>query len=126
MSHLLFVWLNVVYGNMTIVDCAHDDGLALELLSYIIQDGHQAKLDDCIITINEKNTKKIIESFLKDTKKQGYSIVESDADVFVVAKPTSLENIGFMTCDYCGKTFSSKEKLDIHKIVHGQGMRPVN
>ena len=111
---------------MTLVDCAHDNELAVELLSYIIKEGHQAKLDEYIIIINEKNIKKIIESFLKDTKKQGYSIMESDADVFVVAKPTSLENIGFVKCDYCGKAFSSKEKLDGHKIVHGQGMPPVN
>jgi len=116
----------VAYGNMTIVDCAHDNELALELSSYFIQEGCQAKLDDYVITTNEKITKKIIESFLKDTKKQGYSIMESDADVFVVAKPTSLENIGFVKCDYCGKAFSDKEKLDGHKIVHGQGMPPVN
>jgi len=111
---------------MALVDCANDNELALELLSYIIKCGHHAKLDDDIITVIDKNTKNILESFLKDTKKQDYSILESDVDVFVVAKPTSLEETGFMICDYCGKAFASEEKLDSHKIVHGQGMPPVN
>jgi|GEM_PF-2548576 len=111
---------------MAVIDCAHDEKLALELLTYIIKGGHPANIEADIISVNEKNTKNIIQSFLKDANKQDYSIWESDHDVFVVAKPTSLEKIGFVSCDYCGKAFSSKEKLDSHKIVHGQGMPPVN
>jgi len=111
---------------MALVDCAHDGELASELLSYLIKSGHQATLDVDIITINEKNAKNILVSFLKDTKKQDYFILESDTNIFVVAKLASLDQIGFVKCEFCGKAFSNEEKLDSHKIVHGQGMPPVN
>ena len=112
---------------MTLVDCAHDDDLASELVVYLTKHGHDAKLtDSSIVTIQNKNTRKILKAFLKDTERHDYTILESDVDVFVISKPMPIEHMGFFSCEFCSKAFSDKEKLDAHKGVHGQGMPPVN
>ncbi|WP_420545780.1 hypothetical protein [Nitrosopumilus sp.] len=112
---------------MTLVDCAHDDDLASELVVYLTRQNYVAKLsDNSIITMQNKNTKTILEAFLKDTKRDNYTILESDVDVFVISKPMPIDKMGFFSCEFCSKVFSDMEKLDAHKVVHGQGMPPVN
>ena len=112
---------------MTLIDCAHDDDLASELVVYLTKHGHDTKLSDSsIIIIQNKNTKNILKTFLKDTERQDYIILESDVNVFVISKPMSIDKMGFFSCEFCSKAFSDKEKLDTHKVVHGQGMPPVN
>ena len=112
---------------MSLVDCAHDDDLASELVVYLTEREHDAKLSDSsIITMQNKNTKNILKTFLKDTKRDDYTILESDTDVFVISKPMPIDKMGFFSCEFCSKAFSDKEKLDAHKVVHGQGMPPVN
>ena len=112
---------------MALVDCAHDDDLASELMVYLTEHDFDAKLsDNSTVTIQNKNTKKILETFLKDTKRDSYTILESDVDIFVISKPMSIDWMGFFSCEFCNRVFSDKEKLDAHKVVHGQGMPPVN
>ena len=112
---------------MALVDCAHDDDLASELVVYLTEHDYDAKLsDNSIITMQSKNAKNILEAFLKDTKRGDYSILKSDTNVFVISKSIPLDQMGFFSCEFCSKAFSDKEKLDAHKVVHGQGMPPVN
>ena len=112
---------------MTLVDCAHDDDLASELVVYLTKHEFDVKLNDkSIVTIQNKNIKNILEIFLKETKRDDYTILESDVDVFVISKPISIDQMGFFSCEFCSKAFSDKEKLDAHRVVHGQGMPPVN
>ena len=112
---------------MTLVDCAHDDDLASELVVYLTEHDYDAKLsDNSIVTVQNKNTQDILKIFLKDTERQDYTILESDVDVFVISKPIPLDQMGFFSCEFCSKAFSDKDKLDAHKVVHGQGMPPVN
>lgn len=112
---------------MALVDCAHDDDLASELGVYLIEHDYVANLsDNSIVTIQNKNTQDILKTFLKDTEGDDYTILESDTDVFVISKPMPIDQMGFFSCEFCNKAFSDKEKLDAHKVVHGQGMPPVN
>ena len=112
---------------MARVDCAHDDYMASELVVYLTEHGYDAKLrDGSIITIRNKNTPDILKAFLKDTERKDYIILESDADIFVISKPMSIDHMGFFSCEFCNKVFSDKDKLDAHKIVHDQDMPPVN
>ena len=103
---------------MTVVDCAGDEEIASELTKYAISHGHDAKQNDSIVIIKEKNVKDILKSFIKYAYKSGYDILQADEENFVLAKVRPIKDFGLATCEICGYV-ATDEELFAHRRAHG-------
>ena len=103
---------------MTIVDCAGDEEIAKALTKYATNQRYDARQDDAMVIINEKNVKNILESFIKDAGKSGYDILQADSETLVLAQIKSIEDFGLMECDICGYVATDAE-LFAHRRAHG-------
>ncbi|HSF28528.1 MAG TPA: hypothetical protein VLA53_05875 [Nitrosopumilaceae archaeon] len=103
---------------MTVIDCADDEEIASNLVKYLISLGHDARQDNSLVIINERNVKNILKSFIKQAGKSGYDILQADSETMVLAKLTSIRNFGLSTCEICGYV-AADEELFAHRRAHG-------
>jgi len=103
-----------------IVDCAQNNTLAKELISFFLQKGISAKLADDLVIFDQKISKNILELFLKETDRTKHKAIPFDSDTFVLAIPKDLEDIGLESCEFCGYT-SHHDLVEIHRRTH-QGL----
>ena len=104
-----------------IVDCANDEAIATNLKEYLSARGYEARKDDSLVIItNGKDIKENLESFIKDTNKIGYKILQSDSETFVLAKVVQIEDFGLPICEICGYA-APEEELFAHRRAHGIG-----
>jgi len=103
-----------------IVDCAQNNILAKELISFLLQKGIPARLADDLVIVDQKISKNILELFLKETARTKHEVIPFDSDTFVLAIPKDLEDIGLESCEFCGYT-SHHDLVEIHRRTH-QGL----
>jgi hypothetical protein len=104
---------------MTYIDCAGDDAIALELGNYLKGNGVAAKTDGSIVTVNESDLEKILDSFLKETNMTDYKIRKIDATNLLLSREVAIEDFGFFRCEMCGYVVSSQEEVLVHRRAHG-------
>jgi len=106
---------------VTVIDCANDEVIATELKEYLFTRGYEAKKDDSLVIITDgKNIKESLGSFIKDTNKIGYQILQSDSETLILAKVMQIEDFGLPTCEICGYA-APEEELFAHRRAHGIG-----
>jgi len=106
---------------VTTIDCANDEKMAADLERYLSEQGYETRIDGSLVIItNDKNIKKNLESFIKNTQKVGYEILEADSGTFVIAKVAHIEDFGLSSCEICGFV-ASEEELFAHRRAHGIG-----
>ena len=105
---------------MTNIDCAQNDELAEELMIFLRNEGYSVTHENDLVTVNEKLSKPILESFLKKTDRLRHKITPIDSDSYVIAIPLDLEDIGLESCEFCGYT-AHRELVEIHRRSH-QGL----
>ena len=106
---------------VTVIDCANDEEIATNLKEYLSTRGYEAIKDDSLVIITDgKDIKKNLESFIKDTDKIGYKILQSDSETFILAKVVHIENFGLPICEICGYA-APEEELFAHRRAHGIG-----
>jgi hypothetical protein len=106
---------------MITIDCANDEEIAIDLERYLAKQGHETKIDGSLVMIpNDIEIKKSLESFIKNTQKTGYDVLEADSETFVIAKVVSIEDFELSRCEMCGFV-ASEEELFAHRRAHGIG-----
>lgn len=103
-----------------IIDCAQNNVLAKEVISFLQEKGISARLAEDLIVSEKKISKNILELFLKETDRSKHKIIPVDSDTFVIAIPKSLEDIGLESCEFCGYT-SHRNLVEVHRRTH-QGL----
>ena len=104
---------------MVVIDCAGDTELALELQNYLKKHQYDAELDESSVMLNILDTEKVLESFLKENDRTGYSIRKIDSTTFLLSKEVPIEDFGFLRCEMCGYVLPSEEELSVHRRAHG-------
>lgn len=102
------------------IDCANDEEMATELENYLSRQGYGTKIDGSIVISNDKIIKKNLQSFIENTQKAGYEILQADSETFVIAKLVSIEDFELSRCEMCGFVASEAE-LFAHRRAHGIG-----
>lgn len=103
------------------IDCANDEEMAAHLENYLSRQGYETKIDGSLVMIStDKNIKKSLESFIKNTEKTGYEVIQADSETFVVARVVSIEDFNLSRCEMCGFV-ASEEELFAHRRAHGIG-----
>ena len=97
-----------------IIDCAQNNNLAKELVSFLLQKGISAKLADDLVVSDKKVSKNILELFLRETDRSKHKVIPFDSDTFVLAIPKDLEDIGLESCEFCGYT-SHHDLVEVHR-----------
>ena len=105
---------------MTEIDCAQDNKLAEELTTFLRNEDYSVTQENDLVTVDEKLSKSILESFLKKTDRDRHKITLIDSDSYVIAIPLDLEDIGLESCEFCGYT-AHRELVEIHRRSH-QGL----
>ena len=103
-----------------ILDCAQNNILAKELISFLLEKGISAKLADDLVVSEKKISKNILELFLIETDRSKHKVTPFDSDTFVLAIPKDLEDIGLESCEFCGYT-SHHDLVEVHRRTH-QGL----
>ena len=104
---------------MTIIDCAGDNEIALELEQYLKNLGLGAKLEESVVHVNKANMEKILNFFLVETSRSDYKIRKINSTDFLLSKEVSIEDFGFLRCEMCGCALSNRSELMNHRRVHG-------
>jgi len=104
---------------MVIIDCANDIEIAAELANYLKSHHFEAKTEESSVIVNGENIEQILESFLAETKRQGYKVRKIDPANFLLAKEVPIEDFGFLRCEMCGYVVSNEEELLTHRRAHG-------
>lgn len=103
-----------------IIDCAQNNILAKELISFLSQKGIAARLTDDLVVSDKKISQNILELFLKETDRSKHKAIPFDSDTFVLAIQKDLEDLGLESCEFCGYT-SHHDLVEIHRRTH-QGL----
>ena len=102
---------------MTKVDCAGNNELAEELTIFLQNESYSVTHENDLVTVDEKLSKSILESFLKKTDRDRHKITLIDSDSYVIAIPLDLEDIGLESCEFCVYT-AHRELVEIHRRSH--------
>jgi hypothetical protein len=105
---------------MMTIDCAFDEQIANKLTIYLNQK-YNAKQDQSLVLVDDKISKKVLEEFIRDFNKDGYSITNVNPDTFVIAKNMSMEGMGLIKCSFCGYV-GTKEDTKIHQKNHSHAL----
>ena len=102
---------------MTEIDCAQNDKLAEELTTFLRNEDYSVTQENDLVTVDEKLSKSILESFLKKTDRDRHKITPIDSDSYLIAIPIGIEDIGLESCEFCGYT-AYRELVEIHRRSH--------
>jgi len=102
---------------MTKVDCAGNNTLAEELTIFFQNEDYSVIQEKDLVTVDQKLSKSILESFLKKTGRNRHKITPIDSDSYLIAIPLDLEDIGLESCEFCGYT-GYRELVEIHRRSH--------
>ena len=102
---------------MTEINCAQNNELAEELTIFLRNESYSVTQENDHVTVDEKLSKSILESFLKKTDRLGHKITPIDSDSYVIAIPVDIEDIGLESCEFCGYT-AHRELVEIHRRSH--------
>lgn len=102
---------------MTKIDCAQNNKLADELISFLQSNNYSITQENDLLIINEQIQKSTLESFLKQTDRTKHKITLLEPDSYLIAIPVSAEEIGLETCEFCGYT-SHHELVKVHRRSH--------
>ena len=105
---------------MTVIDCAQNYEIAVELSEFLQNNGHTVKSESSIIMTEKKIPQKTLEQFLKETHRPKHKVSLSEPDTFVIAIPVKMEDIGLESCEFCGYT-SHHDLVKVHRRTH-QGL----
>jgi len=103
-----------------VVYCVEDEEIARDLENYLSKHGFKVEIEGSLVVIHEKEIKKELESFIKDTNKIEYEVLRSDPQTFVLAKMLRPEKLNLQRCEFCGR-IASEQELFVHKKTHGIG-----
>lgn len=104
---------------MIIIDCANDPELAKNLGNYLHNHGFDTRIEESSVMVQEADVEQVIQSFLEETKRQGYSLRKIDSTNVLLAKEVPIEDFGFLRCEMCGYVVSNEEELLTHRRAHG-------
>jgi len=99
------------------IDCAQDGALAEELVSFLQEKEYSVSQEEGLVTINEKISLDILESFLDKTERSKHKITFVDSDTYLIAIPMDLEDIGLESCEFCGY-LGYPEDIEVHRRSH--------
>ncbi len=102
---------------MTEINCAQNNELAEELTIFLRNESYSVTQENDHVTVDEKLSKSILESFLKKTGNVRHKITPIDSDSYLIAIPLDLEDIGLESCEFCGYT-AYRELVEIHRRSH--------
>ncbi len=110
---------------MTTIDCAYDEEMADKLVEYLNSEEEEGegeysatKEKDAHVLTRNKITKKTLDKFLAESGIEGYNVMLSEPDMFILAKKTSVEDFGLAQCEICGFV-AFDEELFAHRRAHG-------
>lgn len=104
---------------MTVIDCAGDNEIALELENYLKNLGLDAKAEESLVTVDKINVEDILNIFLKETGKSKYKTRKLDSANFLLSKEVSIEDLDLLSCEMCGYVLSNETELMNHRRAHG-------
>jgi hypothetical protein len=104
---------------MTVIDCAGDSEIALELENYLKNLGFDAKAEDSLVTIDKTNVESVVNLFLKETARSEYTIRKLDSINFLLSKEVQIEDLDLLSCEMCGYVLSNETELMNHRRAHG-------
>lgn len=103
---------------MTTIHCAYDEEIANNLIDYLNKKGEDSTREKDRVFTKNKIRKKILDKFLDENELDGYSVMLSEPNTFIVAKKTSVEDFGLAQCEICGFV-AFDEELFAHRRAHG-------
>jgi len=84
------------------IDCAKNSALAEELIGFLQEKGYSVSQEGGLVTTREKIPRNILELFLEKTDRSKHKITFVDSDIYLIAIPIDLEDIGLESCEFCG------------------------
>ena len=103
--------------------CAQDTDFAQEICKYLEKQGYKVKVDgSAVIASEEKISKKILESFLKENNKKDYVIRELHDNAVLVSREVPLDRYGLVVCGYCSYLATPVEMMyheRSHELIMG-------
>jgi hypothetical protein len=104
---------------MTIIDCAGDNEIALELEHYLTNLSLDATSEESKVHVDKINVVEILNFFLTETSRTNYKIRKINSTDFLLSKEVAIEDFGFLRCEMCGCALSNRDELMNHRRVHG-------
>ncbi len=99
------------------IACAENNDLAEELVSFLQEKGNSVSQKDSLVTTREKIPLGILELFLNKTDRNKHKITFVDKDIYLIAIPMDLEDIGLKSCEFCGY-LAHPEDIEVHRRSH--------
>ena len=99
------------------IDCAQNNALAEELVSFLQEKEYSVSKEEGIVSTNEKISLDVLELFLEKTDRSKHKITFVDTDTYLIAIPMDLEDIGLESCEFCGYT-AHHEDIQVHRRSH--------
>jgi len=104
---------------MITINLAFDEEIAKELTDYLTNLGIDSKLKKFEVQVNKNDfDEKILDTFLKKTKRTQHLIQKIDSNSYLVSKLANVEDLGLGTCEICGLV-ATEDKLFSHRWTHG-------
>jgi len=104
---------------LTVIDCAGDNEIALELENYLKNLGFDAKAEESLVTVDKTNVENTVNLFLKETVRTEYKIRNLDSTHFLLSKEVTIEDLDLLSCEMCGYVLSNEIELMNHRRLHG-------
>ena len=104
---------------MTVIDCAGDSEIALELENYLKNLGFDVKVEESLVTVDKTDVEHVMNLFLKETARSEYKIRKLDSVNFLLSKEVQIEDLDLLSCEMCGYVLSNETELMNHRRAHG-------
>ena len=103
--------------------CAQDTDFAQEICRDLEKQGYKVKVDgSAVIASEEKISKKILESFLKENGKKDYVVRGLHDNAVLVSREVPLDRYGLVVCGYCSYLATPVEMMyheRSHELIMG-------
>lgn len=106
---------------MTVINCAGDNEIALELENYLKNLGFDAKVEESLVIVDKTGVEGTLNLFLKETARTEYKIRKLDSENFLLSKEVPIEDLDLLSCEMCGYVLSNETELMNHRRAHGIG-----
>lgn len=102
---------------MTTIDCVGDEKLQKELIEFLSNEGYSVNSENSLVVTEEKISASVIDLFLENNNNSKHKAIFVDADLYVLAVPVEIKDIGLDSCEFCGYT-GHTEMIEIHRRTH--------
>lgn len=100
-----------------IVDCANNEELRNELVAFLKEKKIETYLQGNEVWTTRDLKKSELDEFLKKTGRISHKAKLVDKMRFLLSIPSNLEDLGLVSCEFCGYIGHSEE-IDVHRRSH--------